>query len=255
MFYLGTHHPNWLALTDTPLFVSHRTIGRMRSLPRAMGPWSLDSGGFSELSLFGRWETSSSSYVAAVRRLRSEVGNMNWAAIQDWMCEPHMLKLTGKTVAQHQALTVASYLELRSMAPEVPWLPVIQGWTRGDYIDCVELYARAGIDLTSEPIVGIGSVCRRQGTVTAALTIRWLASDGLKLHGFGFKVLGLSKVKDALASSDSMAWSVDGRRSPPLPGHDLPGPRRPKGHKNCANCLDYALEWRRGLVERGIITA
>jgi hypothetical protein len=34
-FWLGTHQPHWLALTDVPLFVSHRTLAQRRRLPRA----------------------------------------------------------------------------------------------------------------------------------------------------------------------------------------------------------------------------
>jgi hypothetical protein len=52
-FFLGTHMPHWLGLLDIPLFVSHRRLGRLKTLPRALGPWALDSGGFSELALFG----------------------------------------------------------------------------------------------------------------------------------------------------------------------------------------------------------
>jgi hypothetical protein len=43
-FWLGTHKPGWLARTEVPLFVSHRTLGGRRELPRARGPWALDSG-------------------------------------------------------------------------------------------------------------------------------------------------------------------------------------------------------------------
>ncbi len=43
-----------------------------------------------------------------------------------------------------------------------------------------------------------------------------------------------------LTSADSMAWSVDARRKPPLPGCTR--------HKNCANCPRYALRWRRQVL-------
>jgi hypothetical protein len=73
-FWLGTHRPNWLGLTDVPLFVSRRTLAPRRTFPRARGVWALDSGGFSELSLFGEWQTSPRQYVAEVRRFRDELG-------------------------------------------------------------------------------------------------------------------------------------------------------------------------------------
>lgn len=37
-FYLGTHHPDWLSRAGVPLFVSHHSLGRYRTLPRAVAP-------------------------------------------------------------------------------------------------------------------------------------------------------------------------------------------------------------------------
>jgi hypothetical protein len=80
-FYLGTHQPAWLARDlGVPLLVSHRRLAGRRRLPRATGPWALDSGGFTELSLYGRWSTDAHAYVAAVRRYSEEIGNLDWAA-------------------------------------------------------------------------------------------------------------------------------------------------------------------------------
>jgi hypothetical protein len=85
-FYLGTHQPAWLSRgLGIPLLVSHRRLVGRRSLPRATGPWALDSGGFTELSLYGRWLTDARTYVAAVRRYSEEIGYLDWAASQDWM--------------------------------------------------------------------------------------------------------------------------------------------------------------------------
>ncbi|WP_018559589.1 MULTISPECIES: hypothetical protein [unclassified Streptomyces] len=68
-----------------------------------------------------------------------------------------------------------------------------------------------------------------------------LAGYGLRLHGFGFKTLGLEKVGHLLASADSLAWSTHARHRPPMAGHT---------HKNCANCLPYALNWRTRVLAR-----
>lgn len=247
-FYLGTHHPHWLASAGVPLFVSRRQLARYRTPPRAIAPWALDSGGFSELKLYGRWALTADRYAADVRRYRDEVGQLVWAAPQDWMCEPDMVARTGLTVAEHQRRTVANYLELRSIAPDLPWVPVLQGWTFGDYLHHVEDYERAGVDLRSLPLVGIGTVCRRQNTGMVGGLIAALALDGIRLHGFGFKVQGLEASAQHLASADSLAWSYQARRNPPLPGHRA-------RHKNCANCLEYALDWRDGVlgaIERGL---
>ncbi len=235
IFYLGTHKPAWLTRTDVPLFVSRRSLCKYRSMPKALGPWALDSGGFSELSLHGRYTVSPQWYAEEVLRWRVEVGQMEWAAVQDWMCEPFITARTGLSVQEHQRRTIQSYLDLHRLAPEAPWVPVLQGYHFQEYLDHVLQYERTGIRLGELPLVGLGSVCRRQDTDMVEGLIRVLHGEGIKLHGFGFKLKGLRRAAHKLASSDSMAWSFAARRHPPLP--DCP-------HRNCANCIKYALWWR-----------
>ena len=216
--------------------VSHVRLRRRKSLPRAVSSWVLDSGGFSELSLHGEWTVKPQEYIEAVRRYSDEIGNMVWAAPQDWMCEPWLVAKTGLSIEEHQRRTIDNYLELAERAPDIPWIPVLQGWTVDDYHRHVEDYCDAGIDLTIQPTVGIGSVCRRQATTEAATIIRSLWASGIhNLHGFGFKTLGLCEVGGMMASADSMAWSYAARRTEPLAGCT---------HTNCANCLPFALQWR-----------
>ncbi len=239
-FYLGAHQPAWLAWVDVPLMVSHRTLRGRRRLPRAQRRWALDSGGFTELSLFGRWQTSPAAYAVAVARYTDQIGNLAWASPQDWMCEPAMLARTGGSVADHQAATVDNYATLRQLAPHLPFLPVVQGWRIGDYLACVDRYAAAGIDLAAVPLVGLGSVCRRQATGELGAIAAELAAAGLRLHGFGVKQHGLARYADHLESADSLAWSYAARRRPALPGCTR--------HRNCANCPRYALAWRQQVL-------
>lgn len=238
-FYLGTHKPNWLRVVSIPLFVSRRTLSIWKLPPRALGRWALDSGGFSELSMFGEWRTSSAQYLAEVRRFSDDVGNLEWAATQDWMCEPFILAKTGKTIREHQERTIDSYFEL-SAAMNFAWVPVLQGWRRDDYLRHRDRYAARGICLESLPLVGVGSICRRQGTREAVDILAALAGEGLRLHGFGFKQKGLQSAQDFLASADSLAWSYHARKRPALEGCLT--------HRNCANCLRYALKWRESLL-------
>lgn len=241
-FYLGAHHADWLARAGVPLFVSRRTLARCKTLPRAVAPWACDSGGFSELSLHGRWTLSAREYAAEVRRYRDEIGQLAWAAPNDWMVEPEMLKRTGLSVEEHQRRTIDNFLELSALAPDLPWVPVLQGWTFGDYYEHLEAYARAGVDLRARPLVGIGTVCRRQHTIRISALLACLRADGLKLHGFGVKRQGLRDSARHLASADSMAWSTNARRNP----HDRA--LTTCAHKSCANCLDFALAWREELL-------
>jgi hypothetical protein len=196
--------------------------------------------------MHGEWRTKPAHYVDAVRQYQGEIGSMDWAAPMDWMCEPAMLAKTGRNVRWHQEATVENYLQLRQAAPEVPWIPVLQGWGLHDYLACVGLYDAAGVDLTAEPVVGVGSVCRRQSSDEIGTIFGTLAGLGIACHGFGVKTQGLAKYHRHLVSADSMSWSYAGRRDPPLPGC--------VGHKNCANCWRYALRWRRDVL-RTIINA
>jgi hypothetical protein len=241
-FYLGTHRPHWLGLVAVPLFVSRRRLARYRRLPRARAPWVLDSGGFSELALFGGYQTTAAQYVAEVRRYADEIGGLEWVAPQDWMCEPSMLVRTGLTVAQHQDRTLASCLDLRAADLPVPVIPVIQGWHLDDYLRHVEAFDRADWPLDREPLVAVGSTCRRADVRSGERIVRRLAADGLRLHGFGVKLTGLGRFGDILATADSMAWSYQGRR----------GSGRAPGcpHARCANCLRWALLWYARVVAR-----
>ncbi|WP_067475305.1 deazapurine DNA modification protein DpdA family protein [Actinomadura hibisca] len=242
VFYLGAHQPHWLWTTDMPLFVSHRQLARKVTLRPAVCRWALDSGGFTELSLHGQWITTPAQYADVAHRYAEHLGVPDFLSQQDWMCEPFMVERTGLSVREHQHRTVANYLELRELAPALPWLPVLQGWALGDYLDCVDLYTSAGVELAALPRVGLGSVCRRQSTAEIGHITATLAGLGLKLHGFGVKTGGLHRYGHHLASADSMAWSYNARRLPPLPGCT--------GHKNCANCLTYATAWRTRLLAK-----
>lgn len=232
-FYLGTHR-NWLERTDVPLCVSRNTLVQVKGLPRAAGPWMLDSGAFTELARHGRYTFTAREYAEQVDRIVCEVGNCRAVAPMDYMCEPSMLAKTGLTVAEHQRRTVRNFLDLRERLGSILF-PVLQGWEPDDYLRCWEFYDQAGVNLECEPMVGLGSVCRR-GSDHQIANIVW-ALDGLQLHGFGVRGSALKKLAPFLASADSMAWSYRGRRMPRLPGCTHRG-------KNEANCLRWALIWR-----------
>lgn len=256
-FYLGTHVVNWLwseKFRDLPLFVSRTTLSKRKSLKPAVCDWALDSGAFTELLLHGRWTVPARDYADQCLRYRDQLGRMDFCAIQDWMCEKEIIDGgriatrqapgTGLSVLEHQKRTVASYGELRSLEPELPWLPVLQGFTEEDYFRCFDLYQQAGANLVGK-WVGVGSVCRRQGTAEIAAVLKALSSLGLKLHGFGVKAAGLEKAAQYLYSADSMAWSYGARRSKiKTPECIAAG----AGHRNCANCDVYARQWLERLI-------
>jgi hypothetical protein len=238
IFYLGVPEPSWAQFVGVPVFVSrNRLIRRVGKLDPSPVPWAMDSGGFTEITQHGGWRISSREYGREAEYFAQRMGKPDWAAPQDWMCEDVALKKTGKTLREHQRLTTKNFLELRERQRAVHFIPVLQGRDLADYLRHVEDYAREGIDLRREKVVGVGSVCRRKGCNAADELLRALAGLGLKLHAFGLSSLGLRRAADVIVSADSMAWSdvarIERRRA---------GDHRHAG--DCRNCPLWALEWR-----------
>ena len=208
-------------------------------------------------------------YAAKCQRIKQALGDRaEWFSPQDWMCEPIIINGgrtkdgqfcgTGLSVEQHQRLTVANYLDLRKLLGELV-VPVVQGWTIYDYWRCLEMYRDAGVDLSSCERVGVGSVCRRQGSNDAVRIMQSIASEtGNNLHGYGFKKDGYANCHQYMKSGDSFAWSYCGRRRPdPTHVHYLQSAKFVPEHKgkvgyadDCAQCPDYALQWRFELLEQ-----
>lgn len=242
-FYLGAHIPAFLERTDAPLFISRRRLYGRKSFPRALGRWALDSGAFTQLnrgawyaSTRGPWDMTAAEYGAEVSLYADAIGNLDWAAPMDWPCEPHVIWKNGVGIPYHQRRTVENYVELRELDLPVPIIPVLQGWELSDYHRCAALYADAGVDLTDAPVVGVGSICRRGQDSQIKRIMRSLWDEyRLPMHAFGVRGPALRDCSDVIASADSMAWSLEARHKEPLPGCT---------HRNCANCLPFALRWR-----------
>lgn len=267
-FYLGTHQPGWLSRANVPLFVSDRRLRGYKTMPIAAAPWACDSGGFTELQMYGMWTVTPKEYVQRLRRYSDEVGQMDWAAPQDLMCEDIIINggwLNGRyfvgthlSVPEHQRLTVLNWAELRDLAaiyaPRVRIIRVSQGLTPDDHLRMIDLYRDLiGEDLTDGERVGIGSICRRQGTKEAGQIIATLKAAGVrKQHLFGFKTKGYTDHGHLLLdedddTGDSQAWSDTARkmRRPALPRCVEAG-----RHINCANCMPYALIWREQVLAK-----
>lgn len=247
-FILGTHVVNHIGKTDAPLFLSIRQLKKRKHKPfKQTGRVFVDSGGFSELSMFGKWETTPQEYAAELLRLKNHLGlEIEWASCQDWMVEPVMLKKTGLTIKEHQRRTVENYLLMLELmrGTGIDIIPVLQGQTVADYLDHIRLYSQLGIELKKLKTVGVGSVCRRENSQEVGDIIKALFNEGLSIHAFGVKKRGLVRYGDLLQSADSLAWSFGARYSQ---SHCETHQQSPTT-KNCANCLDYALEWRDKLL-------
>lgn len=249
-FYVGAD-ASWLGKSQYPLMVSHGRLRTRKSYRRAVAPWVCDSRGFTELQQHGRWTITPAQYVESLRRYRDEIGLLRWASPQDWMCEPVVISGgtfggvtfagTGLSVLEHQRRTVANLLELRTLAPDLPIIPALQGWTLAEYLRCVEMYADARVDLRAEPVVGLGSTCRREGTSEVRELVETLAGMGIRLHGYGAKTSGLRQYGHLLASADSFSWSYGARKRGGLCQHG-------RGIKWETNCPDWAGAWRSNVL-------
>jgi len=236
-FFLGTPEPYWLRRDDVtgPFFVSRSRLARLKKLHETKHRWALDSGGFTQLHKYGTWTISSEEYANFVKRCDDEIGNLAWAAPQDWMCEETALRQSGLSVREHQDRTISNFLDLRQRLGSLV-IPVIQGWDRDEYLECCDLYEKAGVDLSSEDVIGLGSVCRRNADSDIAEIINTL--QPLNLHGFGIKGKSYIENYGSLVSADSMAWSFTAR---PLPNCS---------HRKCSWCYEYADLWRSRILNK-----
>ena len=210
-FYPGLHHPNH-AQHFARCMVSINAL-RKRKSDFAVREWIMDSGAFTAVARDGGYREPVSAYAKQIDRWAA-CGELVAAVAQDWMCEPFVLAETGKTVAEHQQLTIERYLELIPLIRTTYIMPVLQGYRPEEYATHVRAYGSA---LTPNAWVGVGSVCKRNSTpeaIVAVLEAILCVRPDLRLHGFGIKTTALldPRIRAMLASADSMAWSYAARR-------------------------------------------
>lgn len=248
--YLGAPDPTWISITSRPLFVSHNRLRRIRSgfsfpVSYPGGSWVLDSGGYDLIARHGRYADSPEQYVRAVRGYDARIGNLCWAAIQDWPCRKAALARSGGTVADHQDLTVQSYLELTALwdrfAPHrpSPFRPILQGDTADAFLRCWDLFERRGVDLTKAEVIGVGSVAHREHDPEIAVIVAALRERTTgRFHGFGIKAAAVGLFDDV----DSMSWSRTARLE------KAKHPRCTAFHRVCSSCFVYAEHWHDEMV-------
>ena len=211
-FYLGLHHPGDAKNVDRA-FISANALAKRRSVIEAKEEWILDSGAFTTLAAYGRYLSSEQNYADLVRRM-SHSRSLVAAVSQDYMCEPFMLERTGLTIADHQRMTIERFDTISALdLGGVYLMPVLQGYNPDDYARHCAAY---GDRLASGAWVGVGSVCKRNGSppaIAAVLSAIHRIRPDLLLHGFGVKMTSLTdaSVRDRLHSADSMAWSYAAR--------------------------------------------
>lgn len=218
---------------NIPIMVSDLRLKRVVRLKRSAGPVMIDSGSFT-IHDKGMDFDPPVQYVDRARRYMAEVGNVVSVATYGEMCEEWILAKTGRSILRNQEMTIESYCTLLQLAPDVPWLPELQGFQEEEYHRCVDMYSAAGVDLTKLPAVGLGSICRREGTEEARRIARSIAARGITLHGFGVK--DPKSLDSAFTSADSFAWSYGARKRTRECPHGIVKWER--------NCPEYLRNWR-----------
>jgi hypothetical protein len=209
-FFVGLHHPSAAQHFERCMVSANRL--RERRSDFTVREWIMDSGAFTEISRHGDYRHEPEEYAEQVERW-SRCGQMLAAVSQDYMCEPFVLAGTGRTVEEHQHLTIERYRALQKLSRQTYVMPVLQGWLPADYAKHVHQY---GSLLRERAWVGVGSVCKRNSKpseVEAVLLAIYQERPDLRLHGFGLKLTALASglVRGLLWSTDSMAWSFAAR--------------------------------------------
>jgi len=219
LFFTGMHQPHHAAHVPAAFISVNRLRHRRSAFPTPLGGWGLDSGAFTTVNKHGGYPDSPVSYALEADHWVRLVPGCRFVVSQDYMCEPFVLRRTGLTVREHQRLTIERYDALRTAWAllgndgATPILPVLQGFLPHEYVEHLQAY---GDRLPQDAWVGVGSVCKRQGSPRALLAVLVAIKakrPDLRLHGFGVKATALQNpgVRALLYSADSMAWSFAAR--------------------------------------------
>jgi len=181
-------------------------------------PWDgiedlfVDSGGYSFMLGKGEYGTSAAEYVEFL----IDAAPTLWA-LRDYPCEQDVLDAHGRTVADHQELTLNAHRRVWDVADnrDVPGqrVSVLQGRTVGEYLDHLDTLRDHGV---LADYVGIGSVCGRENIAEVRRIVTSVADEipHRDLHGFGVKrsaLLEFNDVTASLTSADSMAYTFAAR--------------------------------------------
>lgn len=176
---------------------------------------ALDSAGFVAMVRYGGYRWSTAEYVELAASFP-----WAWWASMDYCCEPEVAS-NRDVVLDRVRLTAHRLVECQREARErgIPDpVPVLQGWLPDDYLRCADLLG----DLP--PLVGLGSVCRRNlrgpdGVLEIVRRLDVRLPAHVKLHLFGVKgdAIPIFLGHPRIQSVDSMAWDQAARRELAMP--------------------------------------
>jgi len=190
---------NFMTKQNTPPKYSYETL-------------FIDSGGFYSSMLSGKYTKSDDEYLQFIEKVVPE-----YFALRDFPCEPQLLKKYNLTAKQNIQRTVDNHIALldriQNYCINSEPVPVIQGWIKEDYLECIDTFKEQGL---MSNYMAIGSVCRRASVSIIRdiiVSIRDNIPAWVQLHGFGVKLTALSDLAiwNALYSVDSGAWDYVAR--------------------------------------------
>jgi hypothetical protein len=173
----------------------------------------LDSAGFVASSRYGEFPWTVAEYIELAAAFPWE-----WFASMDW-CVEREVAPSESTVLNRISGTVRLNAECRMEAERRGiadrLMPVIQGWRPEHYLRCIDRMA----GLLDVPLIGVGSMCRRQvdgaaGILEVVEAIdRELGTNPARLHLFGLKSGGMEELRahPRVMSVDSQAYGTAAR--------------------------------------------
>jgi hypothetical protein len=217
-FYF-TAHPNDFSRQRLPqgitimlVAAAHWDATRRRfRLRRPPADWvtalAIDSGGFTAHRRWGEYPWSPVQYADFIAAVSRDIP-LAWCAVMDYACEPGVDRRTWRTNTARIEATIVNDAACRAVAPDLPWLSVLQGDTLAerDY----DLAQRQACSLVPATRAGMGSICGRPFP-HARRVLDWYRTHlpGVRFHVFGMdcRVLDGGHYTDIVASWDSYAWN------------------------------------------------
>lgn len=188
----------------------HRSLRRLAGLDAA-----LDSAGFVAMARYGFYPWTVTAYMDL-----AAAAPWRWFSAMDLCVEPEIARDDAE-ILDRIAGTVRFYIrclreaEERGIADRLA--PVVQGWRPDHYLRCLDRLPGVG----HAPVLGVGSVCRRQvggtdGVLRVVDTLdRALGDAPARLHLYGVKSEAMHALRDhpRVASVDSQAYGQTARRA------------------------------------------
>lgn len=188
-------------------------LGQLTNASR-LASLSLDSAGFVAMARYGGFPWTTSDYLALAASFP-----FRWFASMDYCVEPEIAR-DREEVLDRISRTIRANFDCRSGARDLGiehrLMPVIQGRRPDDYERCLDGLA---LDYGLTPLIGVGSMCRREvsgpeGLIAVFDHLDRILPKGVMLHGFGVKGTALSHLKGIehrIASIDSQAYGQAAR--------------------------------------------